>query len=98
MPDAGQTFLQETRYGRMGRSDQSQGVPQPPLELPSEPNCPLIELPRPESFNLPPMDLRTAIEQRRSLRAYSPQPLTLEELAWLLWCCQGVQKILSQPR
>ncbi len=98
MPDAGQRFLQETRYDHLGRSDQNQGLPQPPLELPPDPECPVIELPRPESFNLPAIDLRTAIEQRRSLRAYSEQPLMLEELAWLLWSCPGVQKILSGVR
>ncbi len=35
-------------------------------------------------------DLRTAIEQRRSIRHYTRDPLTIEELAYLCWCTQGI--------
>jgi SagB-type dehydrogenase family enzyme len=38
------------------------------------------------------LDLRAAIEHRRSVRAYFHKPLTLDDLSFLLWCTQGVQK------
>ena len=41
------------------------------------------------------MELRHAIEQRRSVRHYSRDPLTLEELAYLCWCTQGIVEVKS---
>jgi SagB-type dehydrogenase family enzyme len=34
--------------------------------------------------------LRAAVWRRRSVRAFSPAPLALEDVAELLWCAQGV--------
>ena len=74
-------------------SDQEKHLPQPPLEVPPDPKKPIIPLPKPETIIVPPRDLRTAIEERHSVRAYAREPLTLEELAFLLWCTQGVKKV-----
>jgi SagB-type dehydrogenase family enzyme len=41
--------------------------------------------------------LREVLESRRSVRNYSEQPLTLEELSWLLWSCQGVKEVTIRP-
>ena len=41
------------------------------------------------------MDLRMAIEKRRSLRHYLKEPLTIEELAYLLWCTQGIVQVVD---
>jgi SagB-type dehydrogenase family enzyme len=38
-----------------------------------------------------------AIERRRSVREYSPQPISLLELSFLLWATQGVQEITDRP-
>ena len=43
------------------------------------------------------MDLRTAIEARRTLRKYAEIPLTLEETAYLLWVSQGVKHVSNRP-
>jgi SagB-type dehydrogenase family enzyme len=67
----------------------------PPLQKESDPSKRIIDLPKPESIKVKEMDLRDAIEKRRSLRDYSDKPLTLEELSWLLWCTQGVRGINS---
>jgi SagB-type dehydrogenase family enzyme len=90
----GAEFLRQTRYEYLEPSQQSRGVPQPPLELAPAAGARLVDLPRPETFQVPPLELRAAIEARRSRRRYSPQPLTLEELSFLLWCTQGVQELL----
>jgi SagB-type dehydrogenase family enzyme len=87
----GREFMERTRYRYLPRSDQEKGLPQPPLELPPDKNGLIIDLPRPERIDVPPVDLRTAIENRRSIRSYAKEPLTLADLAFLLWCTQGVR-------
>jgi SagB-type dehydrogenase family enzyme len=89
----GQEFMEKTKYRYIGKSDQQKGLPQPPLELPPDSRTRIIDLPRPESLDIPPCDLRTVIERRRSIRSYLREPITLEELSFLLWCTQGVQRI-----
>jgi SagB-type dehydrogenase family enzyme len=87
-----------TRYANISPSPQNSGnVPQPPLELPLPEDAALIPLPRPAEFSVPVMDLRAAIEARRTIRAYSETPLSLEELSYLLWVSQGVKRISSRP-
>jgi SagB-type dehydrogenase family enzyme len=85
--------MEKTKYQFIGKSDQQKGLPQPSLELPPDPYARVIDLPRPESLGIPPHDLRAAIERRRSIRSYLHEPITLEELSFLLWCTQGVQQI-----
>jgi SagB-type dehydrogenase family enzyme len=96
--NSGQEFMIKTRYRNLSPSPQNSGtLPQPPLELPLPEGAPLIALPRPAEFNVPAMDLRAAIEARRTIRAYSETPLSLEELSYLLWVSQGVKRISSRP-
>lgn len=89
----GQEFMERTKYRYIGRSDQQKGLPQPHLELPPDPLAPIIDLPRPDSLDIPQRSLRDAIERRRSVRSYSRIPVSLEELSFLLWCTQGVQQV-----
>ncbi|MFZ0005191.1 MAG: SagB/ThcOx family dehydrogenase [Methanoregula sp.] len=92
-PSAGQEFMERTKYRFLDRSDQEKGLPQPPLELPKNPGKPVIDLPKPTDLVIPPIDLRMAIERRRSVRSYERMPLSLVELSFLLWCTQGVKKV-----
>ena len=88
----------KTRYKNISPSPQNSGlVPQPPLELPIPEGEPLITLPQLTEITVPAMDLRDAIEQRRTVRAYSDTPLSLEELTYLLWVSQGVKRVSSRP-
>jgi SagB-type dehydrogenase family enzyme len=89
----GQEFMEKTKYRFIGRSDQQNGLPQPPLELPADPGKPVFDLPGQASLSVPPADLRTAIERRRSIRSYVHEPVTLDELSFLLWCTQGVKEV-----
>jgi len=88
----GYEFVEQTKYLNISESDQRQGKPQPPYELPLEEGKPLIDLPNPEKIDLGTYDLRKAIEIRRSLRRYTEDALSLEELSYLLWLTQGVKK------
>ncbi len=72
-------------------SDQSQGIPFPPLELPVDEDLPRISLPGLDSVRktIPKRDLTEAIVSRKSRRKYTDASLTLDELAYLLWATQG---------
>jgi SagB-type dehydrogenase family enzyme len=93
----GPEFMRLTQSRNLSPSAQSQGAPQPALELPVPPEARRIPLPAPGEIRVPAIDLRAAIEQRRSVRKYTEQPLSLGELAFLLWCTQGVKKVTSRP-
>jgi SagB-type dehydrogenase family enzyme len=87
----GRQFMLGTQYKNMGPYPQSQGEPQPPLELPYDVNQRPIDLPPPDSLALEPVNLREVIEKRRTARNYAETPLSLAELSHLLWCTQGIQ-------
>ncbi|MDD4137669.1 MAG: SagB/ThcOx family dehydrogenase [Methanoregula sp.] len=93
MPGTGQEFMEKTKYRSIGRSDQQKGLPQPPLEMPVDRERPVIDLPPPSSLDIPPTDLQTAIENRQSTRFYLHEPMTTNELSFLLWCTQGVKRV-----
>ena len=93
----GAEFMEKTKYRYLEESDQRKGLPQPPLELGYDELKTIIDLPAPTEIEVGAVDLRTAIENRRSVRNYSEQPLTLEELSFLLWCTQGVKEVVTRP-
>ncbi len=78
------------------KTDQSRGLPMPPAEKPFTPGARLVDLPaRTEWRTIGGADLVTAIENRRSHRLFKKDPLSLEELAFLLWATQGVRERLK---
>lgn len=98
--EIGQQFLHDTRYvsDNMSQpSDQEKGLPQPPLELPFDDSMPIINLPNPKTLAIPSIDLRTAIDRRHSIRLYRDEPLSMEELSYLLWSTQGVKAVTKRP-
>jgi SagB-type dehydrogenase family enzyme len=90
-------FLTHSSVPGVSTSAQEEGAPQPPLELPYPPDADLIALPAPDHLAMPVVGLREAIEKRRSLRRYQETPLSLEELSYLLWLTQGVQRVTGRP-
>lgn len=93
MSSIGKEFMEKTKFQYLDRSDQSRNLPQPPLEMEYDASRPVKDLPRPENIKIRSFDLREAIEGRRSIRSYSQQPLTIEELSYLLWVTQGVVQV-----
>ncbi len=79
----GPDFVRLTRYIYGGTSDQEQNLPCP--EAVHAPSGEFIPLPAVDQIPEPEITLRQAISQRRSLRSYSPQPLSLDELSFILW-------------
>ena len=90
MQPTGRIFMEKTRYSNLSHADQFQGLLASPLEKPIPKDGKFIPLPQPVEISVPPIELRSAIESRRSIRQYARDPLTLEELAYLLWCTQGI--------
>ena len=75
------------------QTDQSRGIDSPPLEKSFPENSSRIDLlPRNKWQNISPVDLVSAMENRRSRRKYRSQPLSLEELSFLLWATQGIRR------
>jgi len=93
MLPTGRTFMEQTRYEYLSVPDRTQALPAPPLEKAAPEDCPAIPLPKPEDITVPPIDCRTAIGRRRSIRHYARAPLTLEELAFLCWSTQGIVEV-----
>jgi len=70
---------------------QSRGLRPPPVQKPVSPDDKVIALPRPDAWSLPPCDLQTAIAGRKSHRRFTNEPLSLDEMAFLLWATQGIR-------
>ncbi len=87
--------MELTRYDHISPSDQSLNLPAPPLEKAYPPDGRFVTLPGPDTFTVPSLDLRTAIENRRSVRRYIRDPLSPEELSYLLWCTQGIVQVVA---
>jgi len=69
------------------------GCPQPATTpTPSQEQAEVINLPEPQYDS--DISLEQSLLERRSIRSYTGQPLTLHELSQLLWAAQG----LTDPR
>lgn len=90
MSSIGKEFMEKTKFQYLERSDQSRNLPQPPLEMEYDASRQVRDLPAPENIKIRSFDLRHVIEGRRSIRKYSQEPLSIEELSYLLWVTQGV--------
>jgi SagB-type dehydrogenase family enzyme len=81
-PKIGERFQEETKYFRPS------AVPAPPEEEGASSGPQTVRLPSPEIAGGP--GIWDIMRERRSLRNYAPDPLTLQELANLLWAIQGI--------
>jgi len=91
MPDSiGRKFMLETQLKNLSTSDQMKGIEQPPLTKGMGRAEHTVYLPDPENLETNKVDLLKAIEGRKSVRKYSDDPLTLNELTFLLWSTQGL--------
>lgn len=86
-------FLKDTirKQVNFSLTDQSQGIKAPPIEKPYAPDARRVDLPKPDDWQIPAKDLETAIGNRRSHRTFTPEALSLDELAFLLWATQGMR-------
>jgi SagB-type dehydrogenase family enzyme len=74
-------------------TDQHRGVPQPPLEKPCPADATRHDLtPVGQWTGIGAVDLVAAMGARQSCRHFTPEPLELDELSFLLWATQGVRQ------
>ena len=94
MRERGRYFLRDSvRLATdFSRTDQSRGLPAPPLEKPCPPGASRLPLPASGEWQgIGKVDITKAIAERQSHRRYQPEPLSLDELSYLLWATQGVR-------
>jgi SagB-type dehydrogenase family enzyme len=78
------------------QTDQNKRIAPPPVEKPYPQEAIRIDLPKYDQLkNIGKIDLKAAIKNRESRRSYNHQPLSLEELSFLLWATQGVREKLD---
>ena len=74
--------------------DQRDGVPHPNIQKPFTDDIELIDLIPPERIILGRKSVFDSIKKRQSHRAYTGEPISLEELSYLLWATQGIHRII----
>ena len=77
-------------------SDQMKDLPQPPLQKEFDKDSEIIDLIPIERIKIRNDNLIQNIENRKSHRQYKDEPLTLEELSFLLWASQGVKSVYER--
>jgi SagB-type dehydrogenase family enzyme len=73
--------------------DQEKKIPSPLPQKPYPEEATLIDLVAPKDLTVGEMSLLEAIKRRKSRRKFTKEPLTLEELSFLLWATQGVRAV-----
>ncbi len=94
--ESGRSFLKARQWQESARetSDQQRGVPHPPLTLPAPEGTETVGLVSPGEFTVGDVPLTQAIGRRRSRRRFAEAPLSVDELSFLLWATQGVQRVI----
>lgn len=93
--ELGRFFLKDTVRQQVdfAQTPQSRGEPPPPLQKPVAPGVPLIALAGPTAWQgIAALPLVDAMARRASRREFTAAPLTLDELAFLLWATQGIRQ------
>lgn len=86
----GDKFQRETKYSRERFLGGKLDWATKPDAYKNYPSAEVIELPQKLSRNV--LDLIEALKIRRSARSYSPEPVKLADLSFLLWASNGVQR------
>lgn len=89
------TFLKCDYWTRWDefQTDQQQGKAKPDVEKPYPADAQLIDLMNAKDFSIGERPVREVLAQRRSHRWFTPDPLSIEELSFLLWATQGIREI-----
>ena len=96
--ETGRKFLKSNRWEewRKHETDQRKGVPAPPPQKSYPEDAALTALAAPCDLAIGQMPVVEAIRRRRSRREFTEEPLTLEELSFLLWATQGIDEAATQ--
>jgi SagB-type dehydrogenase family enzyme len=88
-------FDSEDYEKEVPESDEQKKVPPPKFERPYPEDANLIDLVSPDDFKIGNTSFLKLVNSRKSRRRYTEDPLTLEELSYLLWCTQGLRRVFK---
>lgn len=94
-PTIGDDFLRDTKYQRGNLPGRSLDWSSMPAQYKVYEGKPRIPLPIPLIHGGPP--IWDIVRRRRSVRAYTTEPMSLEDLSQILWASQGVREVVSGP-
>lgn len=92
----GADFIRLTRYVYAGKSDQQLGISRP--DAIKARSGEIVSLPAVGTLSFRELSLQDAISQRQSLRKYSEEALSQEELSFLLWASGWAKDFRSNER
>ena len=92
----GPDFVKLTRYVYASKSDQQLGMTRP--DAVKVRSGEVFALPAVGNLDFKSLSLQDAISQRRSLRKYSEEPLSPEELSFILWAAAWSRDFKSNER
>jgi SagB-type dehydrogenase family enzyme len=95
--EIGKKFWELTKYPNLPESHQKRGFPKPALEQPAPDGAVKIQLPGNKGFSPENVNLVELITERKTLRKYSDDSISLQELSYLLWGTQGVKEVTDYP-
>lgn len=78
-------------------TDQRKGVNRPAPQKPYPEDAKLVDFPSPQEVEVGTMSVREVIGRRKSRRSFSSEPVSLQELSYLLWATQGVREKRDLP-
>ena len=86
-------FFDSEEYDKVvPESDEQKKVPPPLFEQPYPKDAKLINLIPHKEIQIGKTSFIDAVNNRKSRRKYTDEPLSLEELSFLLWCTQGLKR------
>ena len=88
-------FDSEDYKEKVPESDEQKKIPPPSFQRPYPEDAKLIDLIPPEKLKIGQTSFLNIVNTRKSRRKYTDDPLTLEEISFLLWCTQGVKRVLK---
>ena len=74
------------------------GIPQPEMQKSYPNDAVLVDLPKIDKSSSPQMSFFDCTSQRCSRRYYNEKQLSLFELSFILWCTQGIKKVIPGYR
>jgi SagB-type dehydrogenase family enzyme len=93
-------WLKSDRWDLWQRSetDQRKEIPPPPVQLPCPEGAQLIDLIPPGDFKVGRTPFIDTVRNRKSRRRFTDQPISLEDLSFLLWSTQGVREVFRDGK
>ena len=89
-------FFDSEEYDKVvPESDEQKKIDPPLFQQPYPEDAKLIDLIQPEEFTIGKTPFLDLVNCRISRRKYTEEPILQEELSFLLWCTQGVKKVLK---